>query len=219
MMDAEPNPRAVPGGNSPPLGERLALDHADLLKRAADGVAGVPVDLAAIQSEEEAEAFTDQAADLKDLLEEADAAFEPEKKPWRDASKTVDDFFSFRSAIKAAVARLVAQLNAYATAKRDAARKAELAEQERARREAEAFDEPVPIVAPAPVKDVARVVTPFGRKAAAGTKWDWELVDITKVPAHYLIVNKAMVDAAVKTGTRSIDGLKIFDTVTTSIRR
>lgn len=216
-MDA--NPRAVLGGNSPPLGERLALDHAELVKRAQEAIAGVPVDLAAIQSEQEAEDYTDQAGDIKDLIAEADAAFEPEKKPWRDAAKTVDDFFAFRSDLKAAVARLVAKLNAHATAKRDAQRQVELAEQERARKEAIAFEEPVPMVVVAPVKDVARVVTPFGRKASAGTKWDWELVDITKVPAHYLIVNKAMVDAAVKTGTRSIDGLKIFDTVTTSIRR
>lgn len=214
------NPRAVLGGNSPPLGERLALDHASLVKRAADAVAGVPADLRAFQTEEEAQAYTDQAADLKELLAEADRAFVPEKAPFLEASRTVETFFRFRDEIKAAVGRLVMKLNAHADAKRAAQRKAEADEAERARKEAEAFDEPVLApAAPIPVREIARVVTESGRKAAAGTKWDFELANIEDVPRQWLIVNKALIDAAIKTGTRAIPGLRIFERAAVSIRR
>lgn len=216
-MDAL-NPRAVLGGNLPPLGERLAADHASLVQRAADAVAGIPADLAAIQTEEEAKAYTDQAKDLKDLLGEADDAFTPEKEPWLTGGRTVDSFFAFRANIKAAIARLVGKLNDYANAKLAAQRKAEAEERERLRKEAEAFDEAPTAFVPAPIRDTVRIVSDSGTKASGTVKWTYRVTDAKKVPKKFLMVNEAAIKAAVDGGERTIAGVDIFEAVRTAIR-
>lgn len=223
--------------NEPPLADRLALDHADLIKEATEAAALVPDQIRAIETDEEAAAYTDTAADIKGVIAQADAAFTVEKKPWREGAQTVDDFFAFRKGLTAAVQRVTAALNARANALLAAQRKAEAeaaalakaaadAETERLRREAAAFDEPppAPVVAawvpPAPVKDVARVVSAVtGNKASVSTRWKPYVVDIEKVPRHYLIVNEKMLQAAVDGGIREIPGVDIREEARTSIRR
>lgn len=205
--------------NQPPLEDRLALDHADLVKRATEAVALVPDDLRAIATDEEAADYTETAADLKAILKEADAAFTPEKEPWLKGGRTVETFFAFRATLKAKAAQVVKALDAFANAKLAAKRKAEAEAAEKARQEAAAFDEPVaPVAAPAPVKEIARVVTASGRMAAASTKWVHRVTDPTKVPRQYLMVNEAALKAAVDGGMRSIEGVEIFETARTSIR-
>lgn len=236
-MDTLANPRAVIGGNEPPLADRLALDHADLVKEATEAAALVPAELRAIATDEEAAAYTDTAADIKGIIAQADAAFTVEKKPWLDGGRAVDGFFAFRKTLQSAVDRVVTALDARANLllvqlrqrEADEAAKAladAAAETERLRKEAEAFDEPPPVVvtpvyvAPAPIKDVARVVSiATGNKASAGVKWDYRVTDIDKVPRQYLMVNEAAIKAAIKGGTRKIDGVEIFEAAKTSIRR
>lgn len=223
--------------NEPPLADRLALDHADLLKEAKEAEALVPAQLRPIETDEEAAAYTDTAADIKGIIAQADAAFTVEKKPWLDGGRTVDDFFSFRKGLDAAVKRVTAALNARANALLVAQRRAEAeaaalakavadAETERLRKEAVAFDEPPPAViapvyvAPAAAKDVARIVSgSTGNKASGSLKWVGEVTDVDLVPRQYLMVNQAAIDAAVKGGTRNIPGVRIHETVRTSIRR
>lgn len=223
--------------NEPPLADRLTLDHADLMKEATEAAALVPDQIRAIETDEEAAAYTDTAADIKGIIAQADATFAVEKKPWLDGGRAVDDFFSFRKGLTSAVQRVTAALNARANALLAAQRKAEAeaaalakaaadAETERLRREAAAFDEPPPApvavawVPPAPVKDVARVVSvATGNKATVSTKWVGEVVEIDKLPRHYMVANQGMIDAAVKGGTRDIPGVRIYETARTAIRR
>lgn len=205
--------------NEPPLADRLALEHADLLKEATEAAALVPDQIRAIATDEEAGDYTDTAVSIKEVIERADAVFETEKKPWRDGAKAVDDFFAFRKTLQGAVDRVKAALNARANLLLAQQRKAEADAAEKARKEAEAFDEPVDWVPPAPVKDVARVVSTSGNKASAGTKWVAEVVDIDKLPRHYMIVYQPLLDAAVKGGIREIPGVRIYETAKTSLRR
>lgn len=226
------------GGNAPPLSERLALDHAELVREAEEAAALVPPELRAIASDEEAEAFTDTAATIKGILAQADAAFKVEKAPWLEGARTVDGFFNaVRDPLKAAAGRVVAALNARANAilaaqrkaeaeEAERARKAAAAEMERMRKEAEAFDEAPPAVvapvyvAPAPVRDVARVVSSStGNKASVNTKWVGEVEDLEKLPRHYMLANQAMIDAAIKGGVRDIPGVRIYETAKAAIRR
>lgn len=51
-----------------------------------------------------------------------------------------------------------------------------------------------------------------------GTEWIYELEDITKVPADYLIVNDQKAKAAIKAGIREIPGLKIKEVPKVGIR-
>lgn len=236
-MDTLTNPRAVIGGNEPPLADRLALDHADLVKEATEAAALVPSEIRAIETDEEAAAYTDTAADIKAIIAQADAAFTVEKAPWLAGGRTVDDFFAFRKGLEAAVKRVRAALDARANALLAAQRRAEAeaiaaakaaaeAENERLRKEAEAFDEPAPVavapayVPPVAVKDVARVVSiGTGNKASASVRWEHRVVDPDKVPRQYLMVNDAAIKAAVKGGVRKIEGVEIFEAAKTAIRR
>lgn len=219
-MDTAINPRAVMGDNEPPLSERLAIDHADLVKQATEAAALVPDQIRAIETDEEAAAYTDTAADIKEVIVAADAAFKVEKDPWLTGGRTVDDFFAFRKTLEAAVKRVRAALDARANAILAAQRRAEAEAAEKARKEAEAFDEPVAWVPPAPVKEAARVVSiATGNKASVSTKWIGEVVEIDKLPRHYMVANQGMIDAAIKGGIRDIPGVRIYETAKTAIRR
>lgn len=218
-MDTFVNPRAVIGDNAPPLGERLKADHADLLKRVGEALETIPEKLRAIENAEEAQGYTEAAAALKAIESEADDAFEPEKKPWRDGGKTVDDFFAFRKKLAAAAGRAVTALNVWQTAELARKRKADFEAAEKARKEAELFEEPAPVVAPTVVKEAVRIVTTTGVKASGSVKWKGEVENADLVPRQFLMVNQAAIDAAVKGGTREIPGVRIFETVNTSIRR
>ena len=127
--------------NQPPLDERLALDHADLLKRATEAIALVPEKLRPIADQEEAAAYTETAADILTIWDEANEAFEPEKKPWRDGSNTVDTFFVFRKNLKSAADRVKAALGVFQTAQAAAQRRAD---EEAATRSGGARRKPLP---------------------------------------------------------------------------
>lgn len=218
-MDTVINPRAVAGNNEPPLADRLAIDHAELLKLAAEKADLVPATIRPIETDEEAGAYTDTAAEIKAVIKEADAAFKVEKQPWLDGGRTVETFFAFRATLIAAAGRCVDALNARQRLLLAAKRKADAEAEEKARREAAAFDEPPPApVVVAPVKDVARVVSFSGAKASASIKWTHRVTDPNKVPRQYLMVNEAALKAAVAGGARSIEGVEIFEDVRTAIR-
>lgn len=226
-MDAL-NPRAVAGNNQPPLEERLTADHAGLVKRAKEATDLVPAKIRPIESAEEAQQYTDTAADILTIWDEANEAFEPEKKPWREGGNTVDTFFAFRKNLKAAADRAKAALGDWQIALRRKADAEAALEAEKARKEAEAFDEPEPVyTAPVAFKEVARVVAPSGAMASGSVKWDYRIVDFDKVPRECLMENKPAITAAIAgLKARGIDikdakipGLEIFEAAKVAIRR
>lgn len=243
-MDTLINPRAVAGDNQPPLAERLAADHADLKKRADEAAELVTEQLRAIESDEEADAYTETAKTIKDVIADADKAFTPEKEPWLTGGRVVDDFFGFRKGLKSKVDKVAVAINLWQNKKlaeqrraeaeaAEAARKAAEADNERLRKEAEAFDEePPPVVQaawvpPVQAKEAVRVVTASGAKASGSLKWDYEIVNAAELPRDLLIPNlpaiKARVDAMRANGTKlegaSLPGIRIFERIQTSIRR
>lgn len=207
--------------NQPPLADRLAVDHAELVKQATEAAALVPEQIRAIETDEEAGAYTDTAANIKAVLREADAAFKAEKAPWLAGGRAVDGFFQNISApMAAAVDRVVKALNARQTARLAAERKAAAEAAEKARKEAVAFDEPVPVTAPVVVREAARVVSiATGAKATGSIKYRPRVVDIEQVPRQYMMVNERALQAAVDGGIRSIPGVEVYEEVRTSIRR
>jgi hypothetical protein len=213
--------------NEPPLADRLAVDHAALLKQAADAAALVPDQVRAIENDEEAAGYTETAASIKDVIDLADTAFEAEKKPWREGAKTVDDFFAFRKTLAAAVGRAAAAIKAYQNAQLAAKRKAEAEAIEKARKEAIAFDEPVPVFVPTAPKEQVRVATSTGAKASGTIKWKPRVVAFDQVPRQYLVVNERALQAAVdglkaqggKIEDANIPGVEIYEDIQTSIRR
>lgn len=218
MTDA--NPRAVLGDNQPPLSERLGLDHSTLMVEAKGAAALVPATIRAIQSDEEAAAYTETAKDIKKVLKLAEVAFKAEKQPWLDGGRVVDGFFqSISGPMAESVKRVVDALNAWQRFLIAAKNKAAAEAAEKARREAAAFDEPAPApVAPVAVKEAARVVSFSGARATASTKWKGEVTDIDALPRQYMMRNQAAIDAAIAGGVRQIPGVNIYEDVRTAIR-
>jgi hypothetical protein len=63
----------------------------------------------------------------------------------------------------------------------------------------------------APVLELTRMRTANGVSSGLKDDWQYEIEDIAKVPTTYLQLNDTIVKAAIKTGTRHIPGLKIFN--------
>lgn len=63
----------------------------------------------------------------------------------------------------------------------------------------------------APVLETTRMRTATGNTSGLRDDWKYEVTDITKVPAHMLQVCDAIVKATIKSGTRTIPGLRIFN--------
>ncbi len=73
---------------------------------------------------------------------------------------------------------------------------------------------------PAPVASNFRPTT-WGQTGATSTVkkvWTFEPVDISQVPAQYLVIDQVKVNQAIRAGTRDIPGLRIFEKDTISIR-
>jgi hypothetical protein len=207
------------GHNLPPLGERLAMDHATLAAGAASAAQLVPPEVRAIESDEEAGDFAETAKALKEVAKTIEKARVSEKEQIIKDGRTVETFFAGLSQpIKDGIDKLVGAINRFQSAKLAAERKAQAEAAEKARLEAVIFDEPPPVEAPVVVREAARVVSSGGALASASTKWTHEVLDPSLVPRNYLCVNEAAVKAAVAGGLRAIPGVRIFETVRTAIR-
>jgi hypothetical protein len=77
--------------------------------------------------------------------------------------------------------------------------------------------EPVKVQMPV-VPKVDSVTRTESGSAHTRHNWTFELEDISKVPAEYLMVNKPVVNAMIKAGSREIPGLRIFEKTSTVFR-
>lgn len=127
------NPRAVIGGNKPPVydSDRFA-ELAGIVKQRADDV-GAWLDLREITTEEQAEKLNDQIAGLRALAKEIEDQRKKDKEPHLEAGREVDRVFKDLSRpMDLALDKLKTLLTAWAR------KKAAEKETERQRKEAEA---------------------------------------------------------------------------------
>lgn len=95
---------------------------------------------------------------------------------------------------------------------------AEIAEINRLRLDAARREAALRNVAPVETADLAPIpIAPLSSRVHAETAtlgtsvvWKWELVDVCKVPAEYLIVDAAKVGKVVRAGVREIPGIRIY---------
>jgi hypothetical protein len=78
------------------------------------------------------------------------------------------------------------------------------------------ISEPVVVIEtpPPPVTTIRADVGTLGTMKI----WKWEVTDITKVPAEYLIVDGARLTRVVKAGVRDIPGIRIYSEDTLTVR-
>lgn len=201
--------------NMPPLAERLELDHASLAQQAAD-VLGLEA-LPPIMVDDDLADYSERAKVLKGVAGMVEKARKAEKDGILKDGRTIDDFFKKLSKpVQDAADAIVGAINTWQRAKLEEQRKREAAEAEAAAALQMPDEAPQ---APAPVKEVARVVSSAGRvTASANTFWNFRVTDPARVPARYLMVNESAIKAAIAGGAREIDGVEIFEDVRTAIR-
>lgn len=208
------------GSNFPPLADRLELDHADLAVLAGN-ILAAHTGLDPIMDESDVAAYSESARALKDMARQIEAARKAEKDGILRDGRTIDAFFKAMVApVTQAADAVVASINAWQRARLESERKAEAERLATEREAARVFDdEPAPVPAPAPVREIARVVTATGRVAAvASTYWRHEVTDPQAVPRQFLMVNEAAIKAAIAQGVREIPGVRIIEDVRTGIR-
>lgn len=207
--------------NTPPLAERLEIEHANLAAKAVECADLVPDTLAPVTTDEDAGAYAETAKTLKGCLTAIETARKKEKDQILKDGRAIDGHFATMSEpVKAAADRVVAAINDFQTKRLEEQRRIQREADERARKEAEAFEEPPPPVsAPVVAKEAARVIGFSGTAvAAASVKWMHEVTDATQVPREFLMVNDSAIKAAIAGGRREIPGVRIFEQVRTAIR-
>lgn len=107
------------------------------------------------------------------------------------------------------------QAEAAAAEKRRLDAEAAKAQQRENKRAAKAHVQPVQVVAPVPV--VAPPPTTVGAVTARKV-WKWRLVDRTKLPEKYLVVDGEALGRDVRGGAREIPGVEIYEEETLAVR-
>lgn len=204
--------------NAPPLADRLELDHANLATQAAEVLALPSLD--PIFADDDLEAYSERAKDLKKVSAAIEKARKAEKEQILKDGNTVQEFFkTLAKPIEDAAAAIIATINTWQRRKLEEERERQRKEAEQAKAAATPFDsEPPP--APPPVQVAARVVSSATGKVTAAVSrfWRHEVDDFDKVPREWLLLNEARVKAAIAGGVREIPGLRIVEDVRTSIR-
>ena len=93
-------------------------------------------------------------------------------------------------------------------------------EQKRLERQAQkknAPPPPPPVAGPA-VESQAKTIRSEMGSVSAREVWDFDIVDVDKIPKEFMIPNEKAIRAAVKAGIRSISGVRIFQREELSVR-
>lgn len=156
-----------------------------------------------IEDEEDREA----SAELLKKVSKARAGMDQERKisvaPLKEEAKRIDEAYKpFLTAADKLIAAIKGAIGRYEIR----------AHQEAQRLLAAAAEEQDDTQSTALVEQAAATSGQKTQGVSVSTKWDWEVVNLAKVPVEYTYreINAKAVDAAVEAGVRDIPGLKIF---------
>lgn len=237
------DPRLAMGGNNPPstteiVQSAMAIDHAAILKRRDELLAGVERAPKTVGDDETAGKVADLIRMIAAAAKASEAARVAAKEPHLEAGRAVDGWFKkITDPLTKAKAAVQAPLDAYLRGKADAERRrrdeeakalAEAAAREAATMQTTAqMDAAIAIeekaaeardAAQAKPAEMARTRGDFGSVATLRATWKHEITDETKVPREYLMVNDAAIKAAIKAKVRSIPGIRIYEDQSVMVR-
>ena len=172
-----------------------------------------------ITTDEEYESAVDILKEVKRAANELEAARTSITKPMNDAVKAVNaQFVEPSSRLSIAETRLKHMTSKYVADKR-AEQQRMIAEAAIAAAAARANSEHS-----AAVTDVAKVIEQAAAAAAPAVsgvsfseRWDWSVSDLSLIPREYLRVDEAKINGAVRSGVRSIPGMRIFSITSTRV--
>jgi len=129
-------------------------------------------------------------------------------KPLNDQVKVINDRFKeFTGPVLEADRIVRDKVSGYQVEQQRLATEAQKKALEEARQKTEETGEVVPVVMP---QEPERVVRTESGKAFTRMVWDFKVVDESKVPEQYKIVDERRIRAAVQSGIRQIPGCEIY---------
>jgi len=163
------------------------------------------------------------AANMLGQIAKAKKTVEEKRKffvaPLNEQVKRINDLFKqITTPLEKAEATLKAKVLAYRQEQERKRQEEEealrrLAETQQRKMEKLAAKNGMPIPPPIPMPVMPRqekTINSGTTQLTARTVWDFEIVDESKVPREFLMVNEKALRAAIKTGVRNIPGVKIF---------
>jgi hypothetical protein len=243
--DTEFNPRAVLGGNNPPLDEQVtidfveALDAAGISKRIADLLASASRAPAVIADAEMAGSYADLVKQMVAAGKAVEAEREKLNRPLLNAQRALKGKAdAIASPLGAAEATARARIRAFDAEQQriedqrrreaeDAARRAQQEADARAA-EATAAGQPVEVapiveIAPAPV-EAAVIRGDLGAKVSRVEQWKHEIISVRQLPDSILTHAKVVealdkvIAAQVRGGLREMKGCRIYSETGMAIR-
>lgn len=198
--------------NEKDLAEALKVENEDLEQRVKELLATADEwdAIAVIDNQEDAEGLTDFLTQMKNAWNTGDTRRDTRKRVYTGPADVVQKFFKKivldvleprGTALKKKLGAYIAKVNA----EKAAAAKA-LADEARRKMEAATTAEETRAAA----KDLKAAVvagkatglkTDFGSKVHSSTRWDFDVLDITKVPQRFLVVDRVAVMAYIGTGS------------------
>lgn len=229
--------------NNPPsdaaiLRDQLGATHADLATRTDELIAGVSRMPPAIEDETTEKRAIEFAKQIGAHEKLCDGTRKAVKAPYAEAVKVVDAFFGgMVDPLKTGRDVVLRKLTAFQTAKTEAERKAREEAARKAEEEARAAAAAITTDADletaiakeeqavaavqateATTADLSRTRGTFGSTASLRTTWEFDIEDVNRVPAEFLMPNEAAIRAAIKGGRRDIPGVRIYQKQQTVVR-
>jgi len=214
------------------LRAELEQDNIPLLKRRDDLLAASERMPKEVLDDEEAGRVSDQIKQLKACAKDAESRRVGEKAPHMALAHAVDGFFNgIKLPLAEAAETALTILGVYQRQRESEKRNARIKAEQEATAVAEqkaldiTDDVSLEIAVEAAVQqqkaheaaavnaaELSRTRGDYGSVASLRTTFDFEVLDISKVPEAYIMVNEKVVRAAIrgKNGLRQIDGLRIF---------
>lgn len=178
-----------------------------------------------IDSDEEEQMGIDSLADIKRFQKQVEEARKNQVDPFNKLVKRVNDIFrpigdglvKSESVIKDKVKNWRVkkeQIRQVEERKRLETYQKQIAD-EQARAKVEKREAEIVLPPPAIIQTNTR-----GTSSTASSRkvWKFEILDESKIPRQYLIVDESKIRAAIKLGTREIEGVKIFEDFDISVR-
>lgn len=155
-------------------------------------------------------------------------------RPFKEAVKNADNWFKTQESPLSMMEMTLKQaIGKYMEAKEAAAlkeqkkleaeaEKARLkAEEEAALAKAKGQPEPVPVASPVPVEPMEKPKSNIQTEAglvSSSKIWKWKVSNEKRIPRKFLKTNDAEVTKAVRSGERKIEGIKIYQETSISVR-
>jgi hypothetical protein len=178
-----------------------------------------------VNNDTEEQMAIDSLSDIKRFQKQVEDARKSEVDPFNKLVKRINDIFRpIGDGLAKSEETIKGKIKAWRIAKEEIRRVEERKQMEEyqkkiAEEQAKAKKEKreAEIIVPPPAIIPTQTIGTQG-KAPTRKVWKFEVVDETKIPRQYLVIDEVKIRAAIKSGLKEIDGLRIYEDIDISVR-